>query len=55
MKKETTMKNEFKITLQQRGTDAVTWLALLATDVVEAMKTARACMGADWFIVTVEG
>ena len=55
MKKETTMKNEFKIVLQQRGTDAVTWLALLATDVVEAMKTARACMGADWFIVTVEG
>ena len=46
---------DFRITLNQTGTDEVTILALRAANDVLAMRKARACMGKGWFIVTIEG
>ena len=46
------MKN-FKITLNQTGTDAVTILALRHYDATQAMNKARRCCGKGWFVVTL--
>ena len=48
------MKNDFKITLHQTGTDAVTVMAVRHFDATQAMAKARRCCGKDWFVVTLE-
>ena len=45
---------DFKITLNRRYSDEIAWMVLRAADVVKAINKAHACMGQDWFTVTVE-
>ncbi len=46
---------DFKITLNQIGTNDVAQLALMAKTVKEAIDHAHRCMGRGWFTVTIEG
>jgi hypothetical protein len=45
---------DFKITLNRRYSDEVAWMALRATTAAKAINKAHACMGQDWFTVTIE-
>ena len=52
-KTTTIMTQDFKITLQQEGTQAVAQMAIQAPDAVQAMNKARRCMGKGWFVTTI--
>ena len=52
-KTTTIMTQDFKITLQQEGTQAVAEMAIQAPNAVDAMTKARRCMGKGWFVTTI--
>ena len=46
---------DYKLTLNQVGTDAVTILALRHYDAAKAINKAHRVCGKGWYVVTIEG